>query len=77
MRPVVRSRIALEGLTIARTVAAALRAPTSRAQGVHRRGARAARMAIVICPPPPAAAHSGWRWRRRGGRWNNSSLWPS
>jgi len=42
MRPVVRSRIALEGLTIERTVAAALRAPTSRAQGGHRRGARGA-----------------------------------
>jgi hypothetical protein len=36
------SRIALEGLIIERTVAAAARALSSRAEGVHRRGARAA-----------------------------------
>jgi hypothetical protein len=35
-------RVALEGLIIKRTVAAAARALSSRADGVHRRGARAA-----------------------------------
>ena len=41
-KPLVVSRIALEGLIIKRTVAAAARALSSRADGVHRRGARAA-----------------------------------
>jgi hypothetical protein len=54
LRRMVRSRSALEGLTIERTVAAALRAPNSHAGGVHRRGARAARRAIshLSCAPP-------------------------
>ncbi len=41
-KPLVVSRIALEGLIIKRTVAAAARALSSRADGVHRRGAHAA-----------------------------------
>ena len=36
------ARVALEGRTIERTAAAAARAVSSRADGVHRRGARAA-----------------------------------
>src|ERR1700693_853124 len=45
-KPLVVSRIALEGLIIKRTVAAAVRALSSRADGVHRRAARAPRFAI-------------------------------
>ena len=54
-KPLVVSRIALEGLIIKRTVAAAARALSSRADGVHRRGARAPRFAISYLSHSPAA----------------------
>jgi len=69
-KPLVVSRIALEGLIIKRTVAAAARALSSRADGVHRRGARAPRFAISYLSGSPAraAARATLRWRKRGGQ---------
>ena len=61
-KPLVVSRIALEGLIIKRTVAAAARALSSRADGVHRRGARAALCNQLLKRLPTL------RWRKRGGQ---------
>jgi hypothetical protein len=69
-KPLVVSRIALEGLIIKRTVAAAARALSSRVDGVHCRSAGARRFAIsyLSCPPARAAARPTLRWRERGGQ---------
>ena len=68
-KPLVVSRIALEGLIIKRTVAAAARALSSRADGVHP-AVRAQRFAISYLSGSPAcaAARPTLRWRKRGGQ---------
>jgi hypothetical protein len=75
-KPLVVSRIALEGLIIKRTVAAAARALSFRADGVHRRGARAARFAIsyLSCSPPRAAARANAALARARRSVNNPPL---